>query len=171
MAAGFDGGARARIRVAGCLLAVALAGCAMLPRLLAPEIRIDAVRVERLSVGEARFAVVLDVANPNADALVVESLEAELRVEGVVLGAARLDAPARLPARDRTLTTLVVRSQLAAALRAAAAVAQRSESSSGGRMAVRYEVSGVALLEGGRRIDFRRDGEMAWPGQTARRGT
>ncbi len=168
----FGGSARrATVRAGGWLLAAALAGCALVPRLVAPEIRVDSVRVERLSVGEARFAVVLDVANPNDDTLVVEALDAELRIEGVVLGTARLEAPARLSARERTSTTLVVRAQLSSALRAAAAVAQRLESASGGRMAVRYAVTGVARLEGGRRIDFRRDGEMAWPGRGTGRGT
>ncbi len=159
------------VRAAGALMAVALAGCAVMPRLVAPEVRVEAVRVESLSVGEARFAVLLDVVNPNDRTLVVETLDAQLQIEGVVVGTARIDAPAHLPARDRAATTLLVRTQWSAALRAAAAVAKRAEAAPAGRMAVRYAVTGVATLDGGRRFDFRRDGEMAWPGQTAGRGT
>ncbi len=152
-------------------MVAAIAGCASLPRLAPPEVRVDTVRIDRLDAGGAGFALTLDVLNPNDVELVVEALEAELRIEGIAAGTTRLSAPAQLPAFGRTAVTLDVRAQFAAALRVLAAVAHRLQSTPAGRMAVGYAVSGVATLGGGRQIPFRRDGELPWPGRRAGPGT
>ena len=59
------------------VLAIALlASCAAAPRLVAPRVAVDSVRLDRIAGGEARFDVVLLLTNPNARELSVETIDA-----------------------------------------------------------------------------------------------
>jgi Late embryogenesis abundant protein len=141
---------------------VALAGCADAPRLAAPRVAVESVRLEKITGGEAAFLVALNLTNPNAREIAVDAIEANLTVEEAPVGIASLRSPLRLPANGDATASLQFRAGLAVALRLAADLAQRAQDQkgSGQPIRVRYGVSGTATLEGGLPIPFARTGEF-----------
>ena len=69
---------RGRVRIAATLGAVLLAGCTAVPQLAAPKATVVAVRLDRVTATEARFAVLVDLANPNDREIAVDAIEAEI---------------------------------------------------------------------------------------------
>jgi LEA14-like dessication related protein len=129
------------------------AGCAALaPKLLPPTVAVEGVRVTRLQPGDTRLRVVLDVDNPNAQALLVSALDVALKVEGEPLATAILPAPVTLAATAATKVEIEARTGFVAL----AAVAERV--SRGHR--ARYEVSGTAVVGDGVALPFTRRGEL-----------
>lgn len=141
--------------------ATLLAACATTPRLEAPKVSVDRVRIDRMTNTDAQFTVVLNLVNPNARAIAVEAIDADLRIEDIAIGTAHLSEPVRLPAHGDATASLSVRTGWAATLRAAAEIARRAESGNA-PATIRYAVSGVATLDAGRTIPFSRAGEFAW---------
>jgi len=141
---------------------VLLAACAAAPRLVAPRVAVDSVRLDRIAGGEARFDVMLLLTNPNARELAVEAIDARVTVDDVPIGTATLKEPLRLPANGEATATLQARAGVAAVLRLAADFAQRAQEQKGrGQpVQVRYAVSGNATVEGGYVIPFARSGEF-----------
>lgn len=150
---------RAFVAVAAALLAA----CASTPRLEPPKVAVERVRIDRLTPADARFTVFVAVANPNDREIAVDAIAADMRIEDVPVGAARLAAPVRVPARGAATAELSARATLAAALEAAAAIARRAEGAGGRLPPVRYAVSGTATIGGGNPIPFSRTGEIGWP--------
>jgi LEA14-like dessication related protein len=152
------------LRTAGLIATamLALAACATTARLEAPKVTVDRVRIDRMTAADTQFTLVVGIANPNDREIMVDAIDADLRIEEVPVGTAHLAAPVRLPPRGQTSASLVVRTGLSAALRAAAEVARRAETQRGVASTVRYAVSGTATLDGGRAIPFARSGEFAW---------
>jgi LEA14-like dessication related protein len=151
-----------RFRVVALAGAAALAACADAPRLVAPRVAVESVRLERITGTEARFDVTLNLRNPNAREIAVEAIDANVTVDDVPVGSARLMAPLRLPANGDATAILEARAGLSAVLRIAADFAQRAQEqkASGQATQVRYAVSGTATLEGGWSIPFSRSGEF-----------
>jgi Late embryogenesis abundant protein len=142
-----------RTRVAAALLALA-AGCAALsPKPLPPRVTLEAVRVTRLTAAEARFTLALAVDNPNAYDLAVNAIDARLAVEGEPLLTASLAAPAVLAAGAVTRVLLDARTTPGAVAAALDRIARRP--------AVRYEVTGAAIVQDGWRLPFARRGELS----------
>ena len=139
-----------------------LAACAETPRLSAPRVTVDSVRVERITGAEASFLVTLNLTNPNAREIAVDAIEANVSIEDVSVGSATLTAPLNLPASGEATATLQARAGIAAALGIAADLAQRAQEqrASGQPTRVRYAVSGTATLEGGVPIPFSRSGDF-----------
>jgi len=139
-----------------------LAACAETPRLSAPRVTVDSVRVERITGAEASFLVTLNLTNPNAREIAVDAIEANVSIEDVSVGSATLTAPLKLPANGEATATLQARAGIAAALGIAADLAQRAQEqrASGQPTRVRYAVSGTATLEGGVPIPFSRSGDF-----------
>ncbi len=142
---------------------LAVAACTTLPRLAAPKVTVDRVTIERWSALDAQFSVLVDIANPNDREVAVDAIDAEVRIENVLVGTARLAQPVRLPARGDTKASLVARAALADALQAGAAIARRAEGAGGSAQPIRYAVSGTATMNGGDIIAFSRSGEIRWP--------
>ena len=151
-----------RCRVAAFAGAAALAACADAPRLVAPQVAVDSVRLERITGTEARFDVTLRLRNPNAREIAVDAIDANVTVDDVPVGNATLKDPLRLPANGEATANLQARAGLSAVLRVAADFAQRAQEQKGTGMPtqVRYAVSGTAILEGGWSIPFSRNGEF-----------
>ncbi len=147
--------------------AALLAACATVPRLEAPKVSVERVRVDRWTGVDAQFTVVVIVTNPNDRDIAIDAIDADVRIEDVAVGAAHLAAPVRLPARGETSASLTARAGLAGALRAAAEIARRAEAAGGALAPVRYAVSGTATIDGGRTIPFARAGEIPWPRNAA----
>ena len=158
---------RRRTLAALAAAAALLAACATVPRLEAPKVSVERVRVDRWTGVDAQFTVILNVANPNDREIVIDAIDADVRIEDVAVGTAHLAAPVRLPARGETTAALTARAGLAGALRAAAEIARRAEAAGGTLAPVRYAVTGTATIDGGRTIPFARSGEIAWPRNAA----
>jgi LEA14-like dessication related protein len=143
-----------------------LAACADTPRLEAPRVSVESVRLERITGTEARFDVNLNLSNPNAREIAVDAIDANVTIDDLPVGSATLKSPLRLPASGSATTTLQARAGLSAVLRIAADFAQRAqeqrekEGGTGQAMSVRYSVSGTATLDGGWSIPFSRSGEF-----------
>lgn len=151
-------------RAVACALVAAtlLASCATAPRLEPPKVVVEGVRIDRLTPADARFAVVVAIANPNDREIAVEAIDADVRIEGVPVGSVHLASPVRLPARGAATAELATRATLSRAFEAAAAILRRAEGA-GALQPVRYAVSGTATIDGGNPIPFSREGEIAWP--------
>jgi LEA14-like dessication related protein len=161
-----------RLRRAGLAAAAGaamfLAACTAVPSLQAPKASVAAVRLDRLTGIEARFAVLVDLVNPNDREIAVDAIEADLTIESIAVGTARLASPLRLPALGEATATLDVRAAWAEALRAFATGARRTRVE-GGTAALRYAVTGFATLAGGGTIPFSRTGEFVVPAGTTPR--
>ena len=152
-----------RALAAAVVAAALLAACATAPRLETPRFAVERVRIDRLTAADARFSVFVAVANPNDREIAVDAIVADVSIEDVPVGTARLAAPVRVPARGAATAELSARATLAAALEAAAAVARRLDDPRGTPPPVRYAVSGTAAIDGGNPIPFARRGDIAWP--------
>lgn len=146
---------------------LAVAACATVPRLEAPKVSVERVRIDRMTAADAQFTVVVGLLNPNEREIAVDAIDADLRIEDIAVGTAHLAVPVRLPAGGAATAELVTTAGWAAALRAAGEVARRAEMQRPTAPTVRYAVSGTATLDGGRTIPFSRAGEFAWPGGKA----
>jgi LEA14-like dessication related protein len=144
------------------LVAALLAACAAAPRLIAPRVVVDSVRLDRIAGGEARFDVMLNLVNPNPRELAVEAIAASVTIDDVPVGSATLKEPLRLPPNGEATATLQARAGLAAVLRLAADFAQRAQEQkqTSQPTQVRYAVSGTATVQGGYSIPFARSGEF-----------
>ncbi len=140
-----------------------LGACASTPRFAAPKVTVEAVRLDRLNAVEAVFTMVVNVANPNERPLAVDAIVADVRIEDVNIGTARLASAVLLPARGETTAELTARASVSATLRAAAELARRVDPVTGVWPPVRYAVSGVATIDGGTTIPFSRAGDIPWP--------
>jgi LEA14-like dessication related protein len=138
--------------------ALLLTACTTLPRNpLPPKVEFAGVRVALFQLGDVRLRVALDVHNPNAYALSVASIDAEIKINGVSLANAALPAPATLPAA----TTSRVDLELRTAIDKLVGVLDRLPQTG----TVPYEISGTAVVQDGWRLPFSRRGELpaaAW---------
>lgn len=150
-----------RFAAAWLAVAIALGGCAGV-RLESPKLAVSRVEVDRLSPTDTRFSVYVAVSNPNDRAIAVEAIDANLRIEDVVIGTAHLAEPVQLPARGETQARLVARGDLASSLRAAAQVATRAQREGDAFTGIVYSVDGRATIDGGAVYPFSRNGQIAW---------
>jgi LEA14-like dessication related protein len=139
-----------------------LASCADAPRVTAPRIAVETVRLERITGTEATFEVVLSLSNPNAREIAVDSVDANLTIGDVPVGSATLVSPLRLRANGETTAAVQARAGIAAVLRVVAEISQRAreQRGTGQPVRLRYAVSGTAMLEGGWTIPFSRNAEF-----------
>lgn len=140
------------------LAALALASCATLPRLAAPQVVDAQVRVVALRLPEVRLGVDLGVRNPNARAVDIEALEATLAVGGDDAGRATLVRPVTLPAEGEARVTLDVRADASVAL-------ARVGAALGAGRPLDAEVRGTLRLADGTTWPFRRRVGAPAPGR------
>jgi len=103
-----------------------LAACGDAPRVVAPSVTVNSVRLDRITGTEARFDVTLNLRNPNAREIAIDAIDASVTIDDVPVGTATLKEPLRLPANGDATATLQARAGLAAALGIAADFAQRA---------------------------------------------
>ncbi len=140
-------------RYLGAALIALVAGCAALPQKpLPPRVALEAVRATRITAADARFTVTLAVHNPNAYDLAVNALDVELALEGEPLFAGALTAPTVLAAGAATRVEVEARTTLGAVALALDRLARRTT--------VRYDVTGIAVVQDGLRLPFARSGEL-----------
>ena len=148
------------MRTYAVLACLALAGCATTGRIEPPTIRVTDITMDRFTSADAKFTVQVMLANPNFQEIAVETLTAELRIENVPVGTARLAAPVRVPARGEAAASVVAAADLLSSLRASAEIARRLDQEKSASPGVRYDVSGSASLAGGVLVPFSRAGEF-----------
>ena len=141
------------MRIVLVALALLVAGCAQLaPKPLPPRVALDTVRIIRFTGSEARFLLKLIVQNPNPFELAVTAFDATLAVEGEAVLTGALVAPVVLAAGLATPIEVEAR----AGLRAVTGVLDRFSR----QRAVRYEVTGSAVVQDGWRLPFSKAGEL-----------
>jgi len=152
------------------IVVAALAACADAPRMAAPHVTVDNVRLERINAAEATFEVTLRLANPNAREITVNAVDANLTIEDVPVGNATLVSPLRLPANSEATALLRARAGISAVLRVAAEMSQRAQEqrAAGQETRIRYAVSGSATLDDGLPVPFSRSGEFRLGAQAGR---
>ncbi len=151
-----------RSRRAALALPLLFVACASTTHIEAPKVAVEGLKIDRMKGAGAQFTVLVGLANPNDREIAVEAIDAEVRIEDVVVGTVRLAAPVRLPARGDATTALSASAEWPAALKAASRIVLRADAERGDALMVHYAVSGVATLDGGRTIPFSRAGEFAW---------
>jgi hypothetical protein len=131
----------------------ALAGCAAIPRLVAPEIVAVEVRMADIRLPAIRLDVDLELRNPNPVDVAVASLEADLEIGGERAGGARLASPVTLPARGTSRISVQVAGDASVALEGAARAL-------GAARPLDFAVRGTLVLADGTAFPFVRRGQV-----------
>ncbi|MFO1313900.1 MAG: LEA type 2 family protein [Burkholderiales bacterium] len=148
-----------RLRNLSAVACMAIAACATTGPLEPPKVTVSSVSIDSFTAADGKFTVQLLLANPNFREIAIAAIAAELRIEDVAIGTARLAAPVRLPARGETTATIAAQADLMASLRAGAEIARRLGAEGQRGAGVRYTVAGTATLDGGAVVPFSRSGE------------
>jgi len=135
---------------------LALSACAPLTRLQAPEVVNLAVRNVEIRLPTIRVDTELTLRNPNAVAVSVASLDADLEIGGERAGTLRLASPVTLPAAGTA--TL----ELSAVGDAAVALSGLGRALGSGRP-LGYAIAGSLTLADGRAFPFVRRGQVSPP--------
>ena len=146
-------GPRLRTHAAALALAAALAGCAAIPRLEAPEIVAVNVRMADIRLPAIRLDVELELRNPNAVDVAVAALDADLEIGGERAGSARLASPVTLPARGTSRVTVQASGDASVALAGAARAL-------GSVRPLDFAVRGTLVLADGTAFPFLRRGQV-----------
>lgn len=144
------------------LVVAGLAACSLTPALKPPEVSVAAVRIDRIAGGRADATITLNVVNPNPFELSLAAAYANMRLEDVPFGVARLRSPLIVSASGSSTAELAVESDLASMLQIAAELARRLQEARGSVEApsVRYAVTGTATLANGQSVPFARSGQI-----------
>lgn len=135
---------------------LALAACAPLPRLEAPEVVNLAVLNVEIRLPTIRVDTELTLRNPNAVAIAVASLDADLEIAGERAGTLRLASPVTLPAGGTASVAL------SAVGDAAVALSGMGRALGSGRP-LEYAIAGSLALADGRAFPFVRRGQVSAP--------
>jgi hypothetical protein len=147
---------RKRHLLALAAVAAMLAACATLSRLEPPEVVGLTVRNVEIRLPTVRVDTSLTLRNPNAVAVSVASLDADLEIGGERAGTLRLASPVTLPASGTA--TL----ELSAVGDAAVALTGLGRALGSGRP-LDYALRGALTLADGRAFPFVRRGQVAPP--------
>ncbi|MEP7205388.1 MAG: LEA type 2 family protein [Casimicrobiaceae bacterium] len=135
------------------VVALAVMGCASLgPRPLPPRVEVAGVRLVAGSADELRVRVLLDVRNPNPFAVALRSIEARFDIEEIAVATAELPAPVMLEASGTTRVEVEARADLGALRQVVSRVLRK--------LAATYDVVGVAVVQDGVRLNFRKHGDL-----------
>ena len=141
-----------RIAALGMVL-VAAACASAAPRLDAPQVSLEAVRVTRIVDSKAEISVRLRLLNPNATELVINELAYEITLDGRQAASGRTQRVDRLPPGGEGRVELSGRVDVGAVATAMMAL--------GSQLPVQYTVSGTAAVQNGLSLSFSRKGEIA----------
>ena len=141
-----------RIAALGMVL-VAAACASVAPRIDAPQVSLEAVRVTRIVDSKAEISVRLKLFNPNATELVINELGYEITLDGRQAASGRTQRVDRLPPGGEGKVDLSGRVDVGAVATAMMAL--------GSQLPVQYTVSGTAAVQNGLSLSFSRKGEIA----------
>jgi LEA14-like dessication related protein len=153
-----------RSRFPVVLLAMLVAACASMARLEPPTVEGAEVRLDRIDGASAYFGITVELANPNAAPLTLDTLDVGLAIEDEVVARVELAAPLTLPPNGRASAELAAQTRMDAILRAVGAGMLRGYGGPSGQApTLRYAIQGVGTLRGGQRLMFARRGELRLP--------
>jgi hypothetical protein len=147
---------RKRCQLALAVVAAMLAACAPLSRLEPPEVVALTVRNVEIRLPTIRVDTELTLRNPNAVAVSVASLDADLEIGGERAGTLRLASPMTLPAAGTASV------ELSAVGDAAIALTGLGRALGSGRP-LGYAIAGSLTLADGRTFPFVRRGQVSAP--------
>jgi len=158
-----------RVGWAGFFCLALLAGCANFgERLAPPKATVTSVRLDRVDGAASVFVIGVELTNPNARDLDIQSLDANVAIEDESVATASLVSPVRLPANGTANAALEARAGMDALIRAAAAAMRRGGSGIARAPILRYSIDGNAVFNGGLRVPFRKTGELGGRSESAR---
>lgn len=137
------------------VLLATLCGCASIaPHLVAPEVTLTSVRFEGGSLSRQQLQLTAHVYNPNDRVIAVQSMTADVELNGMAFASGQTDAPFVLPAQGAYDVVLDVTADMGTGLIALA-----------GRMSHRdlpYRVHGEVHLQRGlvRLLHFSHEGDL-----------
>lgn len=143
------------LRAAVCLLALAIAGCSLKPKLEAPRLSLMHVSMTSADIFSQQFSVRLHVQNPNDRELAVNGIDYELFLEGDSFAEGVSNKAFVIPALGETEFELPVRTNFVSSL-------GRLVSRLQGRKQVSYVLEGNVLTDIGifNKIPFRESGSV-----------
>ncbi len=104
------------------------------------------------AAGEPRVRMLLDVTNPNPFAITLRSVEARLSIADVAVASVSLTEPVILPPSGSAHVEAEARPDFAALRQAIERVLRR--------LVAAYEVAGMAVVQDGIRLEFRKRGDL-----------
>jgi len=146
-------------RVLIALVAIAIAGCAPLTRLEPPEVVALVVRNIEIRLPTIRVDTQLTLRNPNAVAVSIATLDADLEIGGERAGTLKLASPVTLPAGASAQV------ELSAVGDAAIALTGVGRALGSGRP-LDYALRGALVLADGRAFPFVRRGQVTLPARS-----
>lgn len=147
---------RKRLLLALAIFAATLVACAPLSRLEPPEVVALAVRNVEIRLPTIRVDTELTLRNPNAVAVSIASLDADLEIGGERAGTLRLAAPVTLPAAGTASVALSALGDAAVALTGLGRAL-------GSGRPLDYALKGALVLADGRTYPFVRRGQVSAP--------
>ena len=135
---------------------LAIAGCATLTRIEPPEVVNLAVRNVEIRLPTIRVDTELTLRNPNAVAVSIASLDADLEIGGERAGTLKLAAPVTLPAAGTASLALSAVGDAAVALSGLGRAL-------GSGQPLAYAIAGSLTLADGRAFPFVRRGQVSAP--------
>ena len=146
---------RAFSRIAALALAASVAcGCAgLIARPLPPKVEVAGIEGASFSGSSLKVGVVLNVHNPNAFPVAIDTLEANIAIEGTPAATGHLPMPITLAANADTRARIDTSADVQVLGNLVERVIRQG--------ALAYEITGYAVLADGRRLDYRRKGELS----------
>ena len=144
-------------RLIGGVLALALSACALVhPHFQQPTVRVVAIELRGGNLLQQKFAVKLNVQNPNERALPVRELTFALKVEGVDFASGLSEQAFSVPANGEADFDMDISANLAVAVLQLANIRQQHADS------VAYELTGSARVDlpFTKQVGFHQDGSL-----------
>jgi LEA14-like dessication related protein len=143
------------LRAISCALVLSLAGCALTPKLEAPDITLKGVSMTSADIFSQSFLVRVHVRNPNDRDIPVKSIDYKLFLEGDSFAEGLMSDPFVIPALGETEFEVPIRTNFVSSL-------GRLVSRLQGRKEVNYVLEGKVQTDLGifKKIPFRETGSM-----------
>lgn len=141
---------RAAIVLAAATLVASCAGIAQRPA--APRVEVAGLQGATLAGNALTLVVALKVTNPNPFPIAVDTLEADVTIEGTPAATGRLPAPVTLAAGGETRVDVETRADLQVLTGLLERILRR------GRLS--YEITGFLVASDGRRLNFSKRGDL-----------
>jgi LEA14-like dessication related protein len=135
--------------VAFCALLVLAACASVTPRIEAPQVTLESVRVE----GRAELSVGLKLSNPNAEALAIKAIDYEITLDNRPAATGRTTRVDMLPAGGEGRVDIAGRVDVGAVATAMMAL--------GSQLPVAYTLKGTVSVQDWAPIAFSRSGKIA----------
>jgi LEA14-like dessication related protein len=151
--AGAERGAQAAARIFAAAAILIITACATpAPRIEAPQVSLESVRVTRIVDGKAELSVGLRLSNPNASALPIKAVDYEIMLDNRPAASGHTVRVDTLPAGGEAKVDLAGRVDVGAVAAAMMVL--------GSQLPVAYTLKGSVTVQGWAPISFSRSGKI-----------